>query len=140
MAQNLRWTADQLALYEAQHGKSVAVTGEIKAPSVKVQGTPAVWPKQNKWERQLGDELRAQGHSPMPQALTFRLARATSYTPDFISFTPEGIKAFECKGFWRQAGRIKLKMAARLFPAVTFIAVTRPHGKKGGWCYETISA
>ena len=105
---------------------------------------PEVWPKQNKWEAEFGRYLQMNlpGTSVMPQALTFRLARATSYTPDWIVWHGNGrtLEAFEVKGFWRQSGRIKIKMAARLFPQVVFSAVTRPKGKKGGWQFERISA
>jgi len=101
------------------------------------------WPSQNKWEREFGEYLRATRPKDkhFPQGLTFRLAKKTSYTPDWITHSERApfLIAWEIKGFWRQAGRIKIKMAARLFPFVAFIAVTRPGGKAGGWKFETIS-
>lgn len=52
-----------------------------------------------------------------------RLAKATFYTPDFRVVTKEHfIELHEVKGFWRQSGRIKLKLAAELHP-YRFIAI-----------------
>ena len=106
---------------------------------------PEVWPVLNGWEKDLGAYLASvqPHHIRQPQALTFRLAKKTSYTPDWITWGGVGcqfLTAWECKGFSRQSGRIKIKMAARLFPQVVFIFCTRPKGKKGGWQFERISA
>ena len=144
MSQNLKWTKKALADFRARGGIAGETPPPFAALSPKVT-PPEVWPKRNKWEMQFEEYLRnGEGTNELmilPQALTFRLARATSYTPDIIMTDQEGggnIIAYEVKGFWRQSGRIKIKMAARLFPFVTFIAVTRPKGQ--GWQFERISA
>lgn len=85
--------------------------------------------------KNVGD-IRAWHYSP------FRLilAHNTSYAPDFLIVTlDEYIELHEVKGFWRDDARVKVKVAARLFPYFTFQAVTRPR-KNGGWVYEEIKA
>jgi hypothetical protein len=59
----------------------------------------------------------------------------TSYTPDFLVLTSDGlIEAHEVKGFWRDDARVKIKVAAHLYPAIKFIAVSREKG--AGWKRE----
>jgi len=99
--------------------------------------------RMNKWERaysQLLDlrkfagEIRGWDF----EAITFRLAKKTRYTPDFAVYLPDGTtELHEVKGFWREDARVKIKVAARMFPAFKFIAV-RPMKKKhgGGWAVE----
>ena len=73
------------------------------------------------------------------EAVKYKLADNTFYTPDFLVMTAEGfIEAHEVKGFWEDDARVKIKVAAELFP-VRFVAV-RPVAKKrgGGWTTEEI--
>ena len=57
------------------------------------------------------------------EALKFRLADNTFYTPDFIVMESNGdLVAYEVKGFWTDDARVKIKVAADLFP-VQFGAV-----------------
>lgn len=70
------------------------------------------------------------------EAIKFRLAKATFYTPDFIVYPSEGpIEVHEVKGFWEDDARVKIKVAAEKFPFV-FKAITR---KKGEWKTELIT-
>ncbi|MBB4066778.1 DUF1064 domain-containing protein [Gellertiella hungarica] len=67
----------------------------------------------------------------------FRLADNTFYTPDFAVMLSTGhLEMHEVKGFWQDDARVKIKVAADLFP-LRFIAV-RPLPKKdgGGWSIE----
>lgn len=82
-----------------------------------------------------------------PQAITLQLANGLRYTPDFVSvtyaFTPESIlsewRAWEVKGFARDDAVAKLKMAARVFPAITFHLVTKlPKKQGGGWSIQRV--
>jgi len=67
------------------------------------------------------------------EAMKFRLADATFYTPDFIVMFASGeIKAFECKGYWTDDARVKIKVAANMFP-IPFIGVQL---KKSEWVFE----
>jgi hypothetical protein len=68
------------------------------------------------------------------EGLTFRLADNTRYTPDFIVLKKDmTLEAHEVKGFWRDDARVKIKVAADLYP-IKFIAVKKP--KCGGWEVE----
>jgi hypothetical protein len=62
-----------------------------------------------------------------------RLAKATFYTPDFRVITKEHFVEFhETKGFWRSAGRIKIKIASEMHP-YRFIAI---QWKNKSWEFE----
>lgn len=74
-------------------------------------------------------------------AIKLRLADKTHYTPDFVVWLRDGsIDVYEVKGSWRaphqEDSRVKLKVAAELFPQFAFFAAT-PR-KAGGWDIEEI--
>jgi hypothetical protein len=65
--------------------------------------------------------------------MKFRLADATFYTPDFmVMFANGSIEAHEVKGFWQDDSRVKIKVAADMFP-IPFIGV---QWKKSEWVFE----
>ena len=67
------------------------------------------------------------------EALRFRLADNTGYTPDFIVLRSDGvIEAHEVKGFWVDDARVKIKVAAEMYPFI-FRAL---QFKKGKWTEE----
>jgi hypothetical protein len=68
-------------------------------------------------------------------ALTFKIGDDCRYTPDFIALNLDGeLITYETKGFMRDDARVKLKVAARMFPFVGFVLVER---KAGAWiCTE----
>lgn len=69
------------------------------------------------------------------EALKFRLADSTFYTPDFIIMRKTlCIEVHEVKGHWEDDARVKIKVAAEHFP-FRFVGVTR---SKGEWHYEEI--
>jgi hypothetical protein len=71
------------------------------------------------------------------EGLKFRLADNTFYTPDFTVMMPDGqLQAHEVKGFWQDDARVKIKIAADMYP-LKFIAV-KARAKKdgGGWAIE----
>lgn len=77
--------------------------------------------------------IRWWGYEPM----RFRLADGAYYKPDFAMMTLAGaLELHETKGFWREASRVRIKVAAERFPW-RFIAVTR---WKGNWQFETFAA
>jgi hypothetical protein len=56
------------------------------------------------------------------------------YKPDFSALTPDGdFILYETKGQWREASRVRIRVAAEIFPFFKFIAVTKT---KDGWEYE----
>jgi hypothetical protein len=70
------------------------------------------------------------------EPMKFRLADATFYTPDFSVLTKDGyLEMHECKGHWEDDARVKIKVAASLYP-FRFIAVTR---SGDGWKTEDFS-
>ncbi len=71
------------------------------------------------------------------EALKFRLADNTFYTPDFAVMGLGGImEIHEVKGFWQDDARVKIKVAAEMYP-FKFIAVkAKPKKDGGGWGYE----
>lgn len=71
------------------------------------------------------------------EGVKLRLADNTFYTPDYAVMLTNGqMEMHEVKGFWQDDARVKVKVAAELFP-FRFLAV-RPKPKKdgGGWNVE----
>lgn len=92
--------------------------------------------KLNKTERAFLAWLRA-SHTQWIgiQAITLKLGHDCRYTPDFASTDLYGLVFWEVKGFWRDDARVKIKVAARMYPWARFSAVQRV---KGAWKFETI--
>lgn len=71
------------------------------------------------------------------EGLKLRLADNTFYTPDFAVLPVSGeMECHEVKGFWQDDARVKIKVAADLYP-FRFLAV-KVKAKKdgGGWEVE----
>lgn len=67
------------------------------------------------------------------EQVKIRLADKTFYTPDFLVVTNDGtIEFHETKGFWEDDARVKIKVAAEVFPA-RFLAA---RWIKGQWEIE----
>lgn len=92
----------------------------------------------NSWEKRYALCLEARQQLKEIQwfafdAIKFRLAEKTFYTPDFLVMLDDGtIEVHEVKGFWEDDARVKIKVAADKFP-FQFIGVTL---KKGTWQFE----
>jgi len=71
------------------------------------------------------------------EPVKLKLADKTHYIPDFMVQTADSeIEIHEVKGFWREDARVKIKVAASIFP-FRFLAVTPiPKSKGGGWNVE----
>ena len=71
------------------------------------------------------------------EGVKLRLADNTFYSPDFFVLRADGaLECHEVKGFWQDDARVKIKVAADLYP-MQFIAVQAlPKGKGGGWKVE----
>ena len=67
------------------------------------------------------------------ESIKFKLAKATFYNPDFIVVTNDQIEVHEVKGFWEDDARVKIKVAAEMFPYIQFKAIQK---KKGKWVIE----
>ncbi len=72
------------------------------------------------------------------EPMKFRLADGAWYTPDWMAMDDRGaVTAFEVKGFWREAARVRIKVAADKYP-FRFVAVTKDR-KTGEWQYENFT-
>lgn len=93
--------------------------------------------KLNKTERAFLAYLRSFPDSVVGiQNITLKLGDDCRYTPDFWEVgSGATFTFFEVKGFWRDDARVKIKVAARLFPWAKFVAVQR---NKTCWDFETI--
>ena len=96
----------------------------------------------NKLEAKFGrylDELKHRGDIKgyKFESVKLRLAKRTWYTPDYHAIRSDDAHIlYECKGnFWRDDARVKIKVAAEMYPHFRFIAV-RWVGKAGGWDFE----
>ncbi len=71
------------------------------------------------------------------EGMTFRLAKNTSYLPDFVVLMADGqLQCHEVKGRWMDAARVKIKVAAALFP-IQFIGIqAEAKCRGGGWKIE----
>lgn len=79
----------------------------------------------------LGGELQWWAFEPM----NFRIGGTAFYRPDFIVVDGIGqVLAYETKGHWREAARVRIKVAADLVPWMRFVAVTID--KRGQWEFE----
>ena len=67
------------------------------------------------------------------EGVKLRLADRTFYTPDFAVMLTNGqMEMHEVKGFWEDDARVKIKVAASLFP-FQFVGVQK---LKGAWKFE----
>ena len=104
----------------------------------KAKGRPAV-PKGNKTEVAYAAHLETLKRAGLVlwyrfEAVKLRLADNTFYTPDFAVMLPDGeIELHEVKGFWRDDARVKIKVAAEMYP-FQFVAVQKAKG--GEWKIE----
>lgn len=71
------------------------------------------------------------------EGVKLRLADNTFYTPDYCVMRSDGtMEMHEVKGFWQEDARVKIKVAADMYP-LKFIAVKRQAKKNGGgWSIE----
>lgn len=71
------------------------------------------------------------------EGVKLRLADNTFYSPDFAVMLASGeMEIHEVKGFWQDDARVKIKVAADLYP-FKFVAVkVKPKKLGGGWEYE----
>src|SRR5262249_48727661 len=63
------------------------------------------------------------------EALKLRLADNTFCSPDLLVMTAaRELEVHEVKGFWEDDARVKIKVAASLFPMLRFIAAKKAKG------------
>lgn len=74
-------------------------------------------------------DLRKQGgeiHSWQFEAIRLRMADGAFYKPDFLVQDVNGyLELHEVKGHWREAAKVRIKVAAALYPMFRFVVVYR---------------
>lgn len=91
-------------------------------------------PKMNKTEAAWAAvlEIKKQNSSIIDyyfEAIKFKLAPKTFYTPDFLVVGHDSFEIHEVKGFWRDDARVKIKVAADMFPYFNWRVVTYKKGQ-----------
>lgn len=85
------------------------------------------------------DQLRVAGEVAWFkfEGIKLRLADNTFYSPDFFVMLSDGtLEVHEVKGFWHDDARVKIKVAADMYP-FRFLALKAVAKKKGGgWSVE----
>lgn len=97
-----------------------------RLPANKMNKTESAYAQHLELEKAAGEILWWR-YEPMK----LRLADGSYFTPDFGVLTRGCLFEFhETKGFWRESARVRIKVAAEIFP-FRFIALKRTAG--GGW-------
>lgn len=71
------------------------------------------------------------------EKFTFKLADDCRYTPDFVVQLASGeMECHETKGYWQEDAKVKIRVAAELFP-FRFVAIQKLPKKDGGeWKHQ----
>lgn len=138
MSSSLRWTEDELSRYQRR-----TAAAADQAEQIVAMCAPAKRPRMNRLEAAYALVLEARLGAGEILEYGFedtrlRLADGAWFKPDFRVVLASGATEFhECKGFWREAARVRIKVAADKYPRYRFIAVTRARKKHGGgWQVE----
>ncbi|AZW14225.1 DUF1064 domain-containing protein [Bordetella bronchiseptica] len=71
------------------------------------------------------------------EGVKLRLADNTFFSPDFAVMRPDGqIELHEVKGFWQDDARVKIKVAADMYPFKFLAIKARAKKNGGGWEVE----
>lgn len=142
----IRWTDDQLAAYQALQGaRTPAVAHAAGAESVPKRAASDAKSRMqalgrlktgemNKTEAEYGVVLAGDPTVAWHkfEGFKLRLADSTFYTPDYAVMRTDGaLECHEVKGHWQDDAKVKIKVAASLYP-FAFIAVKKRAKKDGG--------
>jgi len=114
----------------AGQGKAMLALGRLKVGQM------------NKTEAAYGERLRqleAAGEIQWHkfEGIKLRLADGMFYTPDFAVLAADGVmELHEVKGFWMDDARVKIKMAAALYPMRFVAGRAKLKRDGGGWAVE----
>lgn len=129
------WTAESLAKIGISRAKAAEAVN-LKAKAVR--GSFHKSGQMNKTEAAYAarlESLKLAGEIAdyRFECVKLRLADRTFYTPDFMVLRADGaFEMHEVKGFWEDDARVKIKVAAELYP-FKFIAARK---QKGAWVFE----
>lgn len=75
------------------------------------------------------------------ERVTLKIGNDCRYTPDFCVVANDRIvEMHETKGFFRDDSKVKIKVAADLFPFRFFLVQRLPKKKGGGWQIQRIKS
>ena len=130
--------AGGLKKWEAKAARSACPPGRARPPrNGRVYETEAMNATEARYAGYL-EELKRTGQVAAwaYEAVKLRLADRTFYTPDFLVVMADGgMELHEVKGHWEDDARVKIKVAARLFPWFCFRAV-QWNSKAKKWAFE----
>jgi hypothetical protein len=100
----------------------------------RAKGRPAPSPYRSQLEADYAQRLELQriagevlGYDY--EGMRLNLGGGAWYKPDFLILPPSmELTLAEVKGFWREAARVRIKVAAAKYPYLRFVAVTREDG------------
>lgn len=74
------------------------------------------------------------------EGIKLRLADLTFYTPDYAVMMADGqMQIHEVKGFWEDDARVKIKVAAEMYPFKFLAVKVRSKKDGGGYAVEDFS-
>ncbi len=120
--------------YRARANGGPVATGKVRADGYR-SGTEARYAAELERRKQTGEVLWWKY-----EAVKLRLADATFYSPDFAVQLHTGeMQLHEVKGFWQDTARVKVKVAADLFPFAFVIVTARAKKDGGGFELEEVT-
>lgn len=129
------WSVSQYAAYLARTGQAppaapvpreTVPSADVVRPRYRSQ-LEAHYAQYLTWREQAGEVTRW-----YYEPFSLNIAEGCRFTPDFLVILPDGTQRIdETKGYMREAARVRLRVAARLYPHWNFYLVTRT--KEGLW-------
>jgi hypothetical protein len=102
----------------------------------------------SKWEAEYHEILKSRFGTVEHEPLRLKIGRAAYYKPDFLvvgGFNPANeilhpvnMIFYEVKGHWREAARVRIKVAASKYPWARFVAVVKQKKRDGGGWKEEV--
>lgn len=120
----------------------------LRARQPRAKGRPKT-SRLNRLERSFAEYLTLQQAAGQVawwrfEAIRLRLGeadgstRAVFYTPDFLVMRPDGaLEVYETKGHWREAAKLRIEVAASMFP-FPFFAVYADRRQSSGFRIEAV--
>jgi hypothetical protein len=127
----LRWTEEDLKAHQERFSERLArlAPKQHRSDPRDANLIPGRKPKggMNKWEAQFAEMLEDQRKAGELvwwafEPFRIRLAEKAFYRPDFVAVDAQGkTHIYEVKGFFREAAKVRLKVAAEKLPYAFYI-------------------
>lgn len=143
----MRWSEQELADYMKRREQRAVERPDVSHPPFKMPPNKAgrfalgrlPVGTMNKTEAAYAKHLEAEQYAGEVlwwkfEGVKLRLADNTFYTCDFVVLPRHGlIEMHEVKGFWQDDARVKIKVAASLYPFRFFAVKALAKKNGGGW-------